>query len=1165
MASQPAGGQFQHGNHANGFVRRDQEVPPLDNPSRRPTLAADDADAANILQAWDRARAAQHAGVKRGVHTDSGVGPDLNRGAAGSVHDDDLLGHSGRRHPLPPSSDNLARGLLCAARYQHSSAQSCRQVAALSTDSKVILGGDTPSSDASPRDWVRKAKQRRNSYSVPQSIGVPELPLPGPVASVSHQGKPQSSSGAPRQGRRLPPRRATLQDLKADLPGDVNSSSGAAPVPPQNNVSWTGLASPGHLTSSPAPSQVPGSPKPHTISGRDGTPVSSSGQHAAQMGGGGDSPGGMDQAGIRRKIIKMISIQRTKQKSTAGSSKPLAQASQPTELQEPPTAVVGDTDEDQEPSGSRGITEPGAAGGAPSVGQGAAAVGSAQSGGRSARHDSDDEDVEDARPSGPPPTAWNMGGGVVGPSTSELRMMGAANSVSFKKSTMKQGVLRPLSTLPPFVPRLFIEDITLNHEKYRGFDAAGRDLTAASKTLQPSIIELQAAVMIADVTGFTKLTEILSKKGTSGVELLTTCMNNYFTRAINMIMAFEGDVVKFAGDSMIVLFYPNEHERRHADKGLRACTLRMMSCAHQLATKLGHMRMKMNGQVEPAPPPAPEPPGQTPPPPHSALVSAPLPSTLLPAVSNIVSAEMDPGADGVLPTGAGGGSGGIDGGGGGGGVGRNTSGAFSRAGVRRVAHGESPRSSATNQPLSPTGCVEETSFVGTDASSRVLDGPDFGQAGSSSAGGGGGSGGGSSTARKRGKSWNLMANVLKGKVALPRRNDVCAAPGSVSSAAATSSGAYRASFEKTEAKAVNRVSARERAKTETGLGLTIRGVNGLGGNGASAATDSGINGASGGAGLWAGGEGVVRREMSVATKLNLPPPLRPMQARASAMISPLNTMGSGGGASGAGSTPPSASLATGIYTGSGNALMGLANSALSPTSGSPRSFTEQAAASGGSFRRAPLGGRSERRATGGQPLSAVGPGTGDWRSKLQNLSTAIVNAGPGGGPGVRGEDDPLAPQRSRLSESTRAVRWDTVQEEEALDEAEDGMVGSDQEEEDASYPPIRPDSQGGSGSSSPQHGHIANTRGSGQSSSGGSGGSGSSSVGTAAVSPPPPPPQQLERIYSSVGSQSAGGSRNPHVVDLRRKLLLRASQSDREDLQLRRGGGSGGGSGGGGG
>lgn len=43
-----------------------------------------------------------------------------------------------------------------------------------------------------------------------------------------------------------------------------------------------------------------------------------------------------------------------------------------------------------------------------------------------------------------------------------------------------------------------------------------RDLAAASKDLQPSITEFQGAVMIADVKGFTQLTEILSKKGGQG-------------------------------------------------------------------------------------------------------------------------------------------------------------------------------------------------------------------------------------------------------------------------------------------------------------------------------------------------------------------------------------------------------------------------------------------------------------------------------------------------------------------------------------------------------------------------------------------------------------------------------------------------------------------------
>jgi class 3 adenylate cyclase len=57
----------------------------------------------------------------------------------------------------------------------------------------------------------------------------------------------------------------------------------------------------------------------------------------------------------------------------------------------------------------------------------------------------------------------------------------------------------------------------------------------------------------------------LARAGTSGVELLTNCMNNYFTRVMNMILAFDGDVVKFAGDSMIVTFAPSEQEVRFSE------------------------------------------------------------------------------------------------------------------------------------------------------------------------------------------------------------------------------------------------------------------------------------------------------------------------------------------------------------------------------------------------------------------------------------------------------------------------------------------------------------------------------------------------------------------------------------------------------------------------
>lgn len=55
-----------------------------------------------------------------------------------------------------------------------------------------------------------------------------------------------------------------------------------------------------------------------------------------------------------------------------------------------------------------------------------------------------------------------------------------------------------------------------------------RKLYHHKKALRPSVAEFGGAVMVADIAGFTKLTELLSKKGSSGVELLTNCINSYF-------------------------------------------------------------------------------------------------------------------------------------------------------------------------------------------------------------------------------------------------------------------------------------------------------------------------------------------------------------------------------------------------------------------------------------------------------------------------------------------------------------------------------------------------------------------------------------------------------------------------------------------------------------
>ena len=67
----------------------------------------------------------------------------------------------------------------------------------------------------------------------------------------------------------------------------------------------------------------------------------------------------------------------------------------------------------------------------------------------------------------------------------------------------------------------------------------------------PDAEDFQAAILFADISGFTLLTERLAERGPTGVEALTRILNEYFGQLIDIIHEFGGDVVKFAGDAVI--------------------------------------------------------------------------------------------------------------------------------------------------------------------------------------------------------------------------------------------------------------------------------------------------------------------------------------------------------------------------------------------------------------------------------------------------------------------------------------------------------------------------------------------------------------------------------------------------------------------------------------
>ena len=95
---------------------------------------------------------------------------------------------------------------------------------------------------------------------------------------------------------------------------------------------------------------------------------------------------------------------------------------------------------------------------------------------------------------------------------------------------------------------------------------------------EPEVGSVMAGVMFADVSGFTKLTEALaesaqafdgSSSAMGGAEQLTRIINRYFDKMIAVIVRYGGDVLKFAGDAMLVMFpaapvCPHPQTRRSA-------------------------------------------------------------------------------------------------------------------------------------------------------------------------------------------------------------------------------------------------------------------------------------------------------------------------------------------------------------------------------------------------------------------------------------------------------------------------------------------------------------------------------------------------------------------------------------------------------------------------
>ena len=78
----------------------------------------------------------------------------------------------------------------------------------------------------------------------------------------------------------------------------------------------------------------------------------------------------------------------------------------------------------------------------------------------------------------------------------------------------------------------------------------------------PELQLMETVVIFADISGFTKLSEACARKGDMGNETLAFSINRYMDGMVQNLNLYGGDIIKFVGDAMIVMWPPVDCKKR---------------------------------------------------------------------------------------------------------------------------------------------------------------------------------------------------------------------------------------------------------------------------------------------------------------------------------------------------------------------------------------------------------------------------------------------------------------------------------------------------------------------------------------------------------------------------------------------------------------------------
>jgi len=98
------------------------------------------------------------------------------------------------------------------------------------------------------------------------------------------------------------------------------------------------------------------------------------------------------------------------------------------------------------------------------------------------------------------------------------------------------------STLRPYVPRVQLQWLAEHPDR--------------------TFLELDGSVVFVDISGFTKLSERLARRGKEGAEQVTDTIGGCFAELLAVAYANGGSLLKFGGDALLLLFWGELHAAR---------------------------------------------------------------------------------------------------------------------------------------------------------------------------------------------------------------------------------------------------------------------------------------------------------------------------------------------------------------------------------------------------------------------------------------------------------------------------------------------------------------------------------------------------------------------------------------------------------------------------